>query len=191
MENVVCFVGHSGSGKTSFLEKVVRELKERGCRVGVIKHTPHGFDMDRPGKDSWRLGRAGADVVAVSSPGRAALVLREDREVALEELVEMASERVDLVLIEGYKRCRWPKIVVCGRGERERLGCFAGELWAVVSDSPVGADAPRYSTSDAVGVADLVVSRLLSMALLPAIRLPDMLVGEQPVAPTLGVPVNP
>lgn len=68
MERVVCFVGHSGSGKATFLEKVVRELKGRGYRIAVIKHTPHGFDMDRPGKDSVRFATAGADAVAVSSP---------------------------------------------------------------------------------------------------------------------------
>ncbi|OGO19675.1 MAG: molybdopterin-guanine dinucleotide biosynthesis protein B, partial [Chloroflexi bacterium RBG_16_50_9] len=67
---VVAFAGKSGVGKTTLLEKVVRELKIRGLRVAVIKHSHHDIEIDQPGKDSWRFARAGSDVVAISSPGK-------------------------------------------------------------------------------------------------------------------------
>ena len=64
---VISFIGRSGVGKTTYLEKLIAELKKRGYRVGVIKHDIHGFEMDRPGKDTWRHAQAGADVVWISS----------------------------------------------------------------------------------------------------------------------------
>ncbi len=65
---IVSFVGNSNSGKTTLLEMVVIELKLKEYRVVVIKHSPHGFDIDQPGKDTWRLTQAGSDIVVVSSP---------------------------------------------------------------------------------------------------------------------------
>ncbi len=73
---IVSFVGKANSGKTTLLEKVVRELKLKGYRVAVIKHSPHGFEMDHPGKDSWRLTQAGSDIVALSSSDKAVFVER-------------------------------------------------------------------------------------------------------------------
>lgn len=157
MEKVVCFVGHSNSGKTTFLEKVVKELKWRGFRVAVIKHTPHGFDMDRPGKDSWRLSTAGADVVAVSSPRTAAVIYNKDRELSLEEFVEMAGPRVDLVLAEGYKDCRYPKIEFCHKGIHHRLLSPRSELLAVVSEEFLDMSVPQFHPDDVKGMADLLV----------------------------------
>ncbi len=71
---IVSFVGKSNTGKTMLLEKVVSGLRSKGYRVAVIKHSPHGFDMDQPGKDTWRLANAGSDVVAISSPDRMAFI---------------------------------------------------------------------------------------------------------------------
>ncbi len=157
MEKVVCFVGHSNSGKTTFLEKVVKELKWRGCRVAVIKHTPHGFDMDHPGKDSWRLSHAGADVVAVSSPQTAAVIYNKDRELSLEEFVEMAGPRVDLILAEGYKDCRYPKIEFCHKGIPHRLLSPRSELLAVVSEALLDISVPQFHPDDVKGMANLLV----------------------------------
>ncbi len=83
---VICFVGNSGSGKTSLLEQVVRELKRLGYRVAVVKHAPHGFDIDPVGKDSWRFTQAGSDVVVLSSPQRIALVERVGKELTLTQI---------------------------------------------------------------------------------------------------------
>jgi len=70
----LAFVAKSGSGKTTLLEKVISRLKDRGYRVGAIKHDAHRFDIDRPGKDSYRLTAAGADTMVISSPEKLALV---------------------------------------------------------------------------------------------------------------------
>ena len=109
---VVSFIGLSNSGKTTLLEKVIKELKIRGYRVAVVKHCPHGFDIDHPGKDSWRLAQAGSDVVAVSSPNKTAFVERLDTELTLAQIRTIFEAKADIVLAEGYKKDNADKILV-------------------------------------------------------------------------------
>jgi molybdopterin-guanine dinucleotide biosynthesis protein B len=101
---VIGLAGWSGSGKTTLLTRLIPVLREQGLRVSVIKHAHHKFDVDVPGKDSWRHREAGAEEVLVSSANRWALMheLRGQRELRLPELLKKMS-RVDLVIIEGYK----------------------------------------------------------------------------------------
>ena len=101
---VIGLAGWSGAGKTTLLTRVIPLLAEQGLRVSVIKHAHHKFDIDTPGKDSWRHREAGAEEVLVSSANRWALMheLRGAREPRLPELLQKLS-RVDLVIIEGYK----------------------------------------------------------------------------------------
>jgi molybdopterin-guanine dinucleotide biosynthesis protein B len=101
---VIGLAGWSGAGKTTLLTRVIPLLAEQGLRVSVIKHAHHKFDVDTPGKDSWRHREAGAEEVLVSSANRWALMheLRGAREPRLPELLQKLS-RVDLVIIEGYK----------------------------------------------------------------------------------------
>lgn len=111
--NVLGFAGYSGSGKTTLLEKVIPLLRQRGLSVSVIKHAHHNFDIDRPGKDSFRHREAGAQEVLIVSGHRWALMheLREEPEPGLEELCARLSP-CDLVLIEGYKFSSIPKLEV-------------------------------------------------------------------------------
>lgn len=158
---IVCIVGRSNSGKTTFLERLVPAVRGYGLRVGVIKHHAHGEDHDQPGKDTWRLGRAGAEAVVLGAPEHLALFERTRPEWPLERLVELLGERVDLVLTEGYKRSRYPKIEVA----RPELGeplCAPDELWGLVSDGEFDhfEGVPRFSPRDAAGVARLIVTRL-------------------------------
>src|SRR5689334_20561515 len=83
---IVCFVGASNSGKTTFLEKLIAELTRRGYRVGTVKHDAHGFEMDREGKDTWRHRQAGAATIAISSPAQVATIRRVESEMGLEEI---------------------------------------------------------------------------------------------------------
>ena len=101
---VIGLAGWSGSGKTTLLTRLIPVLREQGLRVSVIKHAHHKFDVDVPGKDSWRHREAGAEEVLVSSANRWAMMheLRGQREPRLPELLKKMS-RVDLVVIEGYK----------------------------------------------------------------------------------------
>jgi molybdopterin-guanine dinucleotide biosynthesis protein B len=114
MAAVVSFVGTSGTGKTTLIEGSVRELKKRGYRVAVIKHAHHGFEMDRPGKDTWRFAQAGSDMVLVSSPDRIAIIERVSEEIWLPQLLTMIADKVDIVLVEGYKWASKVKIEVSG-----------------------------------------------------------------------------
>ena len=77
---IVSIVGNSGSGKTTFLEKLIPEMIRRGFKVGTIKHDVHGFEMDKPGKDSWRHKRAGAHTTMISSPYQIGMVMDVDED---------------------------------------------------------------------------------------------------------------
>lgn len=133
------FVGGSGSGKTTLVEKIMPLLRERGLRVSAIKHAHHGFDIDRPGKDSFRYREAGAEEVMLVAAGRWALLREEPGEVSLEALTgRMAA--VDIVLVEGFKLAAIPKIEVF-RPSLGKPAFFPGDagIVAVASDEAVDA----------------------------------------------------
>ncbi|MFC2030013.1 molybdopterin-guanine dinucleotide biosynthesis protein B, partial [Chloroflexota bacterium] len=148
-------------GKTTVLELVIRELSEREYRVGTVKHDTHGFDMDRPGKDTWRHAQAGSRSVVISGPRRMALIRRVEDEIPLDELVLWMGD-LDIVLTEGYKRGSSPKIEVARQARGTELLCGANEVIAIMSDFPVDMPVPHYDLSDAVGVVDLLEERYLT-----------------------------
>lgn len=158
---IISVVGKSGVGKTTFLEKLIAELKRRGYRVATIKHDVHGFEIDRPGKDSWRLAQAGSDSVVIASPQRLALIKCLDREMSLREIAALLTD-VDIILTEGYKRGDAPKIEVSRRERGGGLLCTPDELVAIVSDQAFDLDVPRFGLDDTVGTADLVEGRFLA-----------------------------
>ena len=108
---VISVVAKSGSGKTCLLDKLIKELKNRGLKVAVVKHDVHGFEIDHPGKDSWRHAQAGADIVSISSPQKFALIEKRSTELTLEQ-IEKRITGVDIILTEGYKKGNKPKIEV-------------------------------------------------------------------------------
>lgn len=152
---VVSLVGKSGVGKTTVLERIIREVKRRGYRLGTIKHDTHGFQLDRPGKDSWRHAEAGSDVVVISGPRKMALIRHLEREMALDDIVALMGD-VDLVITEGYKRGDKPKIEVTRKERGTELLCAAQELIGIMADYEVEMPVPKYSLEDAEGVVDLL-----------------------------------
>jgi molybdopterin-guanine dinucleotide biosynthesis protein B len=152
---VVSMVGKSGVGKTTTLERVLREIKQRGYRVGTVKHDTHGFEVDQPGKDSWRHAQAGSDAVAISGPSKMALIRRLDEEMSLDEIVALMGD-VDLVITEGYKRGDRPKIEVSRLERGTELLCRADELIGIMADYAVDMPVPQFALDDAVGVVDLL-----------------------------------
>ena len=152
---VISIVGKSGVGKTTALERVIREIKQRGYRVGTVKHDTHGFEMDKPGKDSWRHAQAGSDAVVVSGPRKMALIRKTDEEVPLEEIVELMGD-IDLVITEGYKRGDKPKIEVSRLERGSELLCQPEELIGIMADYPVNMPVPIFALEDAAGVVDLL-----------------------------------
>jgi len=165
---VVSVVAKSGTGKTTLLEKLIAELKSRGYRVGVIKHDAHRFDIDHEGKDSWRLTRAGADTMLITSPEKIAMVRRNpaEQQPTLAEVVAAYCDNVDIVLTEGFKKSTMPKVEVHRQERSAKLLCRDEEhdpaLIAVASDSPLQIDVPLYDINDARGLCDLIVARYLS-----------------------------
>ncbi len=158
---IISVVGKSGVGKTTFLEKLIAELKRRGHRVAVVKHDVHGFEIDRPGKDSWRLAQAGSDSVVIASPRKLALIKRLDREMALGEIAALLTD-IDIIITEGYKRGNAPKIEVSRRERGGELLCTADELVAIVSDQPFDLNVPQFGLDDARGIVDLLERGFLS-----------------------------
>jgi molybdopterin-guanine dinucleotide biosynthesis protein B len=159
---VVSVVGKSGSGKTTFLERLIAELVARGYRVGTVKHHVHDFDIDVPGKDSWRHAQAGAEVTMISSPDKFGLVRRVDRERTLAELVELAGD-VDILLTEGFKRAGDVRIEISRLERSDEPICEPHERFALVTDHDgcdVG-DHPVFGLDDITGVADLVEREFL------------------------------
>ena len=129
----VHFVGKSGTGKTTLIEVIIQKLKERGFRVAVIKHAHHGFEMDKPGKDSWRFGQAGSDMVAISSPGKLAMIERVDGELDFEQVINRLGDRFDIVLVEGFKQTSKVKIEVTGSEKVEDISKMVDFISSQVS----------------------------------------------------------
>jgi molybdopterin-guanine dinucleotide biosynthesis protein MobB len=157
---VVAFVAKSNTGKTTLLEQVIWELKNRGYKVGAIKHDAHRFDIDHPGKDSHRLTEAGADTMLITSPEKLALIKKHAAAPPLEELIATYFADVDIVLTEGFKMSSLPKIEV-HRQERSPTLLCRGEhhdpmLVAVASDEALKLDVPVLDLNDIKGVTDFV-----------------------------------
>ena len=164
----VSFVAKSGTGKTTLMEKVIAELKGRGYRIGVIKHDAHRFEIDYPGKDSYRLTAAGADTMLVSSPEKLALIRQHAEPPPVEELIATYFSDVDLILTEGFKKSGLPKIEV-HRAERSPTLLCRGDqhdpsLIAVASDELLELDVPLLDLNNPAQVADFVETYFIHAA---------------------------
>lgn len=138
---VLGFAAPGGTGKTTLLLKLLPLLCERGICVGMIKHTHHHFDIDKPGKDSFELRKAGAQQMLVTSSQRWALMVEREyeHEPRLEEhIAHLEHATLDLILVEGFKHGRFPKIEL-HRPALNRSLLFPGDddIVAVASDSPL------------------------------------------------------
>ena len=158
---IVSVVGKSGAGKTTFLEELIREIKRRGYRLAVVKHDTHGFEIDRPGKDTWRMAQAGSDVVVISSPEKMAMIKKTGRDLPLDEIAQFIGDDVDLILSEGYKREDKPKIEVSRSEVSRELLCTADELLALATDQAFDMDVPQFALDDIVGLVDLLERQVL------------------------------
>ena len=132
----VSFSAKSGTGKTTYLEKLVACLKEKGFRIALIKHDAHGFELDQPKKDSYRLRKAGVDTMILSGPDQTArLETHTVGEPTLEQLISTV-EHANLILIEGYKFGSQPKIQLLRKGYNETPVGNLENTIAYVSDFP-------------------------------------------------------
>ena len=161
---IIGLAGWSGSGKTTLLTRIVPRLVARGLRVSTLKHAHHNFEIDRPGKDSHSHRAAGAIEVLIGSANRWALVheLRGATEPTLRDLLARLSP-VDLVIVEGYKRDRHPKLEV-HRAEIRKPLLHPDDpaIVAIASDTPLpAARVPRVDLDDLDAIADIVIKHAL------------------------------
>ncbi len=159
---VLGVVGWSGSGKTTLLVKLIPRLASRGLRIATLKHAHHAFDVDKPGKDSYEHRKAGASEVIVSSSRRWVQMheVGADTEATLAELLRKLSP-CDLVLIEGFKAERHPKLEVFRQAVgKSPMHPGDNRIVAIASDQPFPeAGVPVVDLNDIAAVADLVRAR--------------------------------
>jgi len=157
MPPIVSIVGKSGSGKTTLLEKLIPELKSMGLKVGTIKHDVHAFEIDHPGKDSWKHKQAGSVITVISSPERIGMVMDVDHDHTLDELAPFFFG-VDIILTEGYKREDKPKVEIFRREVHTQPLCLNdGNLIALMTNADVDLGVPQFTTNDVRGLANFLV----------------------------------
>ena len=155
---VAAVSGVKNSGKTTLMEKLIRELSRRGLQVAAIKHDGHDFTPDVPGTDSWRFGQAGACGYAIYSPFRFQLV-RQARGLCERDFMD-AFPDADVILLEGFKDSSYPKIEVVRAGNSAAPVCDPATLLAVATDlTPDNlTDVPVLGLEDIPAMADLILS---------------------------------
>ena len=153
----ITFVGRSGTGKTTYLERLIPVLRARGLRLAVVKHDVHGFQMDTPGKDTYRFAQAGAGIVAISSRDRVAILEQPPHELTLDEVISRLPE-ADLILTEGYKAVPNPKIEIHRAALNRPILTDPKELLAVITDEPLDLPPgiPQLPFGDLDACADLI-----------------------------------
>ncbi len=155
---IVSFIAAcSNSGKTTLIEKIIPLLRARGLRVAVVKHASAGFELDKPGKDSWRFQQVGAETVVLVGPGKMAISKNIERDPSAEEL-EQAAGCVDIVIHEGFKKTAKNKIEVYRHGVSgsRPLALDDPSFLALVSDTRFSVSIPQFDLNDAEGVADFL-----------------------------------
>jgi len=157
------FVGYSGSGKTTLLTQLITILRDRGYRIGVIKHAHHQFDIDYPGKDSYELRHAGASQMLVASQYRWALISetpQQEHAPQLDELLDkLDSDHLDLILVEGFKLEAYPKLEVYrDAASHSPLYSEDSNIIGLITELParVEADLPLLDINNPPAIADFV-----------------------------------
>jgi molybdopterin-guanine dinucleotide biosynthesis adapter protein len=154
MPPLICVVGHSNSGKTTLVEKLLLELRERGYRVATAKHA-QDINLDQPGTDSWRHVKSGSAATVLATGDRIVLVRPVEQTPSLDEIVRLIGEDYDLIIAEGFKTESAPKIEVQRNPTGPLLPDLKG-LFAVVSDEEVTTKARKFKWSEIKGLVDLI-----------------------------------
>jgi molybdopterin-guanine dinucleotide biosynthesis protein MobB len=159
---VISIIGKSGSGKTTLMEKLITELTRRGHRVGTIKHHSHaGFEIDQPGKDSWRHAQAGSVHVVVAAPDKIASYKLVERELTLDEIVAGIDD-VDIIMTEGYRQAGKPTLEIVRAETGIGLISPLEQLFAITSDIPMDTEVPRFDLDDSDAMVDLIENLFLA-----------------------------
>jgi len=161
----ISFIAPSGTGKTTLLTRVISTLSCNGWTVGALKHDAHSFEIDREGKDSWRLAQAGATVTAISAADQTAIIERHERPPEIDLLLAPFAGKVDIVLTEGFKASRLPKIEVyraaLGRPLLSRGERYDPTLVAIAGDPCLKLDVPCFALDETESLATFIEERFL------------------------------
>lgn len=160
---VVSFVGRSNTGKTTVIERLIPLLKNAGLRIAVIKHHHRDFEVDKPGKDTYRYKQAGAQTTMLTSPHKLAVIQDVDTEPGLREIIERFVHGVDLVIVEGYKKEKIPKIEVFQRRSDTPVPLCGNDenLVAIITDESIESLVPVLKRDHIQAVADLILHRFI------------------------------
>jgi len=184
MPTIVSIVGISKSGKTTLMEKLIRELKSRGYQVATIKHAMGDLVLDKRGKDSWRHIQAGSEATAVSSPREFVLMKPVTQELNLDEITRFFGEDYDIILTEGFKQGNAPKVEVHRKDIGPPLDSLR-KLVAIVTDEPLESKVRQFSSEDIEGLANLLEKGFIK----PQKERISIYVNNRPV-PLTGFPVT-
>lgn len=160
---IVSVVGESNSGKTTLIEKIIPELKKYNYKIGFIKHDVHHFEIDYPGKDTWRMSKAGGDTVIISSKEKIAIIKKVKKEYKLDEIIQDFMKDVDIVITEGYKSEKKTKIEVIRKKVKNKFVCDDNELLAIVSDKKLNfkKKVKVFSFRQIKEIVNLIVQKLI------------------------------
>lgn len=160
---VLGFAAYSGTGKTTLLEALLPRLNQRGIRVGMLKHAHHDFDIDTPGKDSFRLRKAGAEQMLIASPQRFAFINETPKqEPSFATLLsQFNTAELDLILVEGCKDIVFPKIEL-HRSELNKPWLYTQDssVIAIAADTCPETELPYFNIDDLDAIADFVMDFL-------------------------------
>lgn len=162
MPPVVSIVGKSNSGKTTLIEKILPVIKSNGYRVATIKHDAHRFEVDVPGKDSWRHAQAGSDIVLISSAEKVAMIEKLEQEKEFSGLMDYLRDKdVDLIITEGYKSADAPKVEVCRKERSTELICKNGDNLIAVASDMTFAGIKCFDINDSNSIADFLIEKFI------------------------------
>lgn len=162
MHSIISIVGKSHSGKTTLLESLIAEMKRRGHKVAIVKHSHHADDLDMASKDTWRFTRAGSELSVINSLDHLAIYRRTENYFDPQEISNFILWDFDIILTEGFKSSNYPKIEVQRSEQGEELLTDPQQLLAVVTDKPLDADVPQFSRDDIAGIADLIEKSIIA-----------------------------
>jgi molybdopterin-guanine dinucleotide biosynthesis protein B len=156
MSSIISFVGKSSSGKTTLLEKVITELKKRGHKVAIVKHSHHKDDLDTSEKDTWRFTKAGSVLSAINSLDHLAIYRKMDNFFDPQDIANYLAWDFDILLTEGFKSSNYPKIEVHRAEQGDELLTDPKLLIAVITDKPLDIKVPQYAHDDLKGIVDII-----------------------------------
>lgn len=166
MSSIISIVStKSNTGKTTLIEALITIFKERGYSVGVLKHDAHKFEIDKEGKDSYRFTKAGADKMIISSKEKLALIEKVKEEKTIEEVLTMFGT-MDLIIMEGFKNSKYPKIEVHRRDIDSRLLCKdenfdTNTFLAIATDEELNLNIPEFNINDTSKIADFIEDKII------------------------------